>query len=80
MIQYCSCLPYFSFAHATVDCSGTYIGQNIAYMAGSQINVTSMVDLWLAQEADYDYETNTCASECGYYTQIIWADTTEVMP
>ena len=47
-------------------------------MAGSELDLTSMVNLWLAQEADYDYETNTCSSECSHYTQIIWADTTKV--
>jgi pathogenesis-related protein 1 len=35
---------------------------------------------WAGEEKDYDYSSNTCADGkvCGHYTQIVWADTTEV--
>ncbi|MEM9005517.1 MAG: CAP domain-containing protein [Cyanobacteria bacterium P01_F01_bin.86] len=35
---------------------------------------------WIEEKADYDYATNTCAEGkvCGHYTQVVWADTTEV--
>jgi pathogenesis-related protein 1 len=38
------------------------------------------VAAWAGEEEDYDYSSNTCADGkiCGHYTQIVWADTTEV--
>ncbi|MEL6381760.1 MAG: CAP domain-containing protein [Cyanobacteria bacterium J06626_18] len=35
---------------------------------------------WIEEKADYDYASNTCAvgKVCGHYTQVVWADTTEV--
>lgn len=35
---------------------------------------------WLAEELDYDYDSNSCApgKMCGHYTQMIWHDTTQV--
>jgi len=33
---------------------------------------------WAAEAASYSWDTNACASECGHYTQIIWAGTTSV--
>ena len=35
---------------------------------------------WIEEKADYDYASNTCAAGkvCGHYTQMVWADTTEV--
>ncbi len=35
---------------------------------------------WIDEKADYDYASNTCATGkvCGHYTQMVWADTTEV--
>lgn len=36
-----------------------------------------VVQGWASEVADYDYDTNTCASGavCGHYTQVVWADT-----
>lgn len=35
---------------------------------------------WAAEEKYYNYNKNTCdkGEQCGHYTQIVWADTTEV--
>ncbi|CAN7015733.1 unnamed protein product [Brassica rapa subsp. trilocularis] len=32
------------------------------------------VNMWVSEQADYDYGSNTCASgkQCGHYTQIVW--------
>ena len=31
------------------------------------------VALWVAEEASYDYASNTCSAVCGHYTQVVWA-------
>lgn len=38
------------------------------------------VAAWAEEEKGYDYSSNTCADgkACGHYTQIVWANTTEV--
>ena len=35
---------------------------------------------WAAEEESYNYAKNTCQAgeQCGHYTQLVWADTTEV--
>lgn len=35
---------------------------------------------WVAEKADYTYESNTCApgKVCGHFTQVVWRDTTKV--
>ncbi|KAG2238100.1 hypothetical protein Bca4012_080842 [Brassica carinata] len=32
------------------------------------------VNMWVNEQADYYYSSNTCASgkQCGHYTQIVW--------
>ncbi|MEM6522020.1 MAG: CAP domain-containing protein, partial [Cyanobacteria bacterium P01_C01_bin.70] len=39
-----------------------------------------VVAAWVAEKADYDYASNSCASGkvCGHYTQIVWRETTAV--
>lgn len=62
-------------------------GENL-YAAGvssySDEVVTEMVvkgvGVWAAEEAYYDYESNSCTGGkvCGHYTQVVWAATTGV--
>ncbi len=33
---------------------------------------------WKAEATDYNWDANTCASECGHYTQLVWAASTSV--
>jgi pathogenesis-related protein 1 len=54
-----------------------YVGENI-YGSGGPARGTDAVALWIAEEADYDYPTNTCRSVCGHYTQVVWADTSRL--
>ena len=69
----------FSFKHAVMnDCGGKRMGQNLAYTAGSAKDLDQMVNLWVAEEADYNYASNTCSKVCGHYTQVVWAETTKV--
>ncbi len=41
-------------------------------------SVESGFALWKAEAVDYNWDTNTCASACGHYTQVVWANTTSV--
>lgn len=54
-----------------------YVGENIFGSTGAAVG-TEAVQLWLSEEQDYDYDSNTCSAVCGHYTQIVWADTTKV--
>ena len=49
--------------------SGPY-GENIS----SSRSGVEAVNMWMSEQADYDYGSNTCASgkQCGHYTQIVW--------
>lgn len=54
-----------------------YVGENIygASFTPSGLEVTSS---WASEEADYDYDSNSCSGVCGHYTQIVWADSTKL--
>jgi hypothetical protein len=54
-----------------------YVGENI-YGSGGSATGTAAVALWVSEEADYDYDSNTCSDVCGHYTQVVWATTTAV--
>ncbi len=58
----------------------TYVGENIYGSGGGAPSAEDVVDLWAAEEANYDYASNTCADGemCGHYTQVVWEDTTHV--
>jgi uncharacterized protein YkwD len=49
-----------------------YVGENIYGTTGSA-DAEEAVGLWAAEEADYDYDTNTCNGVCGHYTQVVWS-------
>ncbi len=62
-------------------------GENIFWksLSGGDTNtqISSDADAvawWAAEEKYYSYETNECkpGSVCGHYTQLVWAETTEV--
>lgn len=67
------------------------VGENIAFMASSW-TITDAVNMWTAEQACYNYATNTCAATCsftyrgvrvspntcGHYTQVVWRDSAEV--
>lgn len=68
------------------DCSGQGMGQNMYITYGSQypdITYDQAVTSWNDEKHDYTYVTGkkgTCkdGKMCGHYTQVVWADTTEV--
>lgn len=55
-------------------------GENLASSTGRQMSPTRVVEMWGNEVRDYDYASNSCApgKVCGHYTQIVWANTTEV--
>ncbi len=65
-----------NFSHDTDN--GTY-GQNI-YAATGDTLPPQVVAAWIAESANYDYATNTCAANevCGHYTQVVWRDSTQL--
>ena len=55
-------------------------GQNIyaAAVSGGGFPPTAAQDAepaWASEAPDYDYNTNSCSSICGHYTQIVWRST-----
>jgi pathogenesis-related protein 1 len=52
-------------------------GENLFGKSGAQPSTETIVSAWAAEQADYDYPTNTCAAgkTCGHYTQMVWQDT-----
>jgi pathogenesis-related protein 1 len=47
-----------------------------------EITAQDVVESWASEKQWYDYEADECRApegeSCGHYTQIVWADTTEV--
>lgn len=65
----------------------TPYGENIYWesLIGGGVDVMISTDQdpviwWANEEKFYNYDKNTCrpGEQCGHYTQIVWADTTEV--
>jgi pathogenesis-related protein 1 len=55
------------------------LGENIAAGAPTE-DPQQGVAAWVAEKANYDHATNSCASgdDCSHYTQIVWSTTTSV--
>ncbi|KAJ0984735.1 hypothetical protein J5N97_003091 [Dioscorea zingiberensis] len=59
--------------------SATY-GENLAAGSGADYTAEDAVALWVSENQYYDYNTNSCAygKFCGYYTQVVWKNTTRI--
>lgn len=59
--------------------SGGPYGENIAKSSGD-MSGTAAVNLFVAEKAYYDYNSNTCAPNkvCGHYTQVVWRNSARV--
>lgn len=55
-------------------------GSRSSAEGGAMQHPSRVVAAWVAEQADYDYASNSCAAGkvCGHYTQIVWRETTEV--
>ncbi|BBN09051.1 pathogenesis-related protein 1 [Marchantia polymorpha subsp. ruderalis] len=62
---------------AVIHSGGPY-GENIAWSSGPS-TPEEAVQLWVSQEAYYDYATNSCSApegeSCLGYLQVVWRDT-----
>lgn len=54
-----------------------YVGENI-YGSGGPASARQAVELWVAEQANYNYAANSCNGVCGHYTQVVWRGTLEV--
>jgi pathogenesis-related protein 1 len=52
-------------------------GENI-FLAGVGSAPSLAVKQWASESRDYDYRTNSCRTDCGHYTQIVWRDSRRV--
>jgi pathogenesis-related protein 1 len=52
-------------------------GENI-FVAGAGCSPSMVVKEWASEARDYSYRTNSCISDCGHYTQIVWRQTRRV--
>jgi hypothetical protein len=55
--------------------AGTYVGENLAYGREPQ----DAVRMWLNQASHFDLASGKCNTvACGYYTQVVWAESTRI--
>ena len=54
---------------------GNRYGENLYAIAGGAASPEQVVGLWADEARGYDLRSNTCAGECGHYTQIVWGKT-----
>lgn len=56
------------------------LGENLYMEEGSNPATSGdrAVALWAAEASSYTWDTDSCTSVCGHYTQIIWAATTSI--
>lgn len=72
------------FAHSSGDQRSNvagfdYVGENLfASGGGGSPTGQQITDAWASEKADYDYGSNSCSGTCGHYTQIVWADSTDL--
>ncbi|XP_076953348.1 pathogenesis-related leaf protein 4-like [Bidens hawaiensis] len=59
--------------------SGGPYGENLAAGSGA-FTGTAAVNSWVNEKADYDHNSNTCASGkvCGHYTQVVWRNSNQL--
>jgi pathogenesis-related protein 1 len=49
------------------------VGENV-YSSGGAATPQGALGIWAEEQANYDYDTNTCQSgTCGHYTQMVWS-------
>ncbi|KAL2902425.1 Pathogenesis-related protein 1 [Bienertia sinuspersici] len=52
-------------------------GENIARAPGV-LSPAKAVEMWVSEEVNYDYASNTCKKVCGHYTQVVWKGSTSI--
>ena len=56
------------------------VGQNLWAVNHTTIDLTSVIDAWYNEKADYTYDTMECVpgKKCRRYTQVVWAASSHV--
>ena len=66
-----------NYANQRQDCnlvhSGGQYGENLA-MGTGELSGVDAVNMWVGEQSNYDYNSNSCAGVCGHYTQVVWRD------
>lgn len=52
-------------------------GENI-FISGKGVDAEDVVMEWASESRDYSYRTNSCSTDCGHYTQLVWRETQRV--
>jgi pathogenesis-related protein 1 len=52
-------------------------GENI-FINGGSSSPSLVISQWASEFLDYSHQTNSCKSDCGHYTQIVWRNTQKV--
>jgi uncharacterized protein YkwD len=66
------------FSKSDIGFSG--LGQNIYVTTSGSFKVEDGVESWYREKKDYNYDTLKCTAgkQCGHYTAVTWAKTTDV--
>ncbi|XP_067416020.1 glioma pathogenesis-related protein 1-like isoform X2 [Emydura macquarii macquarii] len=56
----------------------TPVGENIWTGSLSLFSVNAALKKWYDEVKDYNFETHSCTSVCGHYTQVVWATSYKV--
>ncbi|KAK4845111.1 hypothetical protein QYF36_000983 [Acer negundo] len=61
-------------ADCTREYSGGPYGENLANGTRSSISGTDIINIWIAEKANYDSSSNVCIAHrsCKNYTQVVW--------
>ncbi|KAL5107637.1 hypothetical protein TcWFU_004350 [Taenia crassiceps] len=54
------------------------LGVNMALTVGTKPALVDSICAWVKESKSYSYSSNTCSRRCEQYTQLIWAQTSEV--
>ena len=47
------------------------VGQNLYATSSKTFNYRVAIKTWFSEKKNYDFDTQTCRSACGHYTQVI---------
>ncbi|SHO80804.1 SCP-like family protein [hydrothermal vent metagenome] len=52
-------------------------GENL-FLSSYNSTYVDAINSWYEEKFDYNYQNNSCNGVCGHYTQMIWANSTEL--
>lgn len=54
------------------------MGQNLAYKMGQDLPAEEVANMWYGEISDYDYNHPGFRSSTGHFTQMVWANSTQI--